>query len=67
VEAVSLAGVPAARVQWTGGVGEIQAVGVMYCVLVGGSIISLHAQDMGSEITPAMQLAIVAIEGVQAH
>jgi hypothetical protein len=67
VESVSLAGVPAARVQWTGGVGEIQAIGVMYCVLVGSSVISLHAEDVGSEITPAMKLAMVAIEGVHAH
>ena len=60
-------GIPAARVQWTGGVGEIQAIGVMYCVLVGSSIISLHTQDMGSEITPAMKLAMAAIEGVRAY
>jgi hypothetical protein len=67
VEPVSLAGVPAARVQWTGGVGEIQAIGVMYCVLVGSSVISLHAEDVGSKITPAMQLAMAAIEGVRAQ
>src|ERR1700733_4118809 len=67
VEPVSLAGVPAARVQWTGGVGEIQAIGVMYCVLVGSSGLSPHAEDVGAEITPAMKLAIAAIEGVRAH
>jgi hypothetical protein len=67
VQPVSLAGMPAARVQWSGGVGEIQAIGVMYCVLVGSSIISLHTQDRGSEITPAMKLAMAAIEGVRAH
>jgi hypothetical protein len=64
VEPVSLAGMPAARVQWTGGVGEIQAIGVMYCVLVGSSIVSLHTQEVGSEITPAMRSAMAAIEGV---
>lgn len=64
---MSLAGIPAARAQWTGGVGEIQATGVMYRVLVGSYIISLHTQDMGSEITPAMKLAMAAIEGVRAH
>jgi hypothetical protein len=67
VEPLSLAGMPAARVQWTGGVGEIQAIGVMYCVLVGTSIISLHTQDTGSQITPAMKLAMAAIEDVRAH
>lgn len=67
VEPVSLAGMPAARVRWTGGVGEIQAVGVMYCVLVRNSIISLHTEDIGSEITPAMKLAMAAIEDVRAR
>jgi hypothetical protein len=67
VEPLSLAGMPAARVQWAGGVGEIQAIGVMYCVLVGSSVISLHTQDMGSQITPAMKLAMAAIEDVHAH
>jgi len=67
VEPVSLAGIPAARVRWTGGVGEIQAIGVMYCVLVGNSVINLYTQDRGSEITPAMESAMSAIEGVRAH
>jgi hypothetical protein len=36
----------------------------MYCVLVGSSIVSLHTQEVGSEITPAMRSAMAAIEGV---
>lgn len=67
VEPVPLAGVPAARVRWTGGVGEVQAIGVMYCMVLGTSIISMHTQDMGTEITPGMKLAMAAIEGVRVH
>ena len=65
VEQVTLARLPAARVRWTGTVGGHPAIGVMYCVLVGHSVVSLHTQDAGSEITPAMYSAIGAIEGVR--
>lgn len=65
VESLSLAGVPAARVRWTGTVGSAAAIGVMYCVLVDTSIVSLHTQDMGSEITDAMKSAMAAIEAMQ--
>jgi hypothetical protein len=65
VEQVSLAGLPAARVRWTGTVGDIAAVGVMYCVLVGRSVVSLHTQDLGFVITPSMYSAMSAIEGVR--
>jgi hypothetical protein len=37
----------------------------MYCVLVGHSVVSLHTQDLGSAITPAMYSAMRAIEGVR--
>ena len=65
LEQVTLAGLPAARGRWTGTVGGNPAVGVLYCVLVGHSIVSLHTQDVGPEITPAMYSAIGAIEGVR--
>jgi hypothetical protein len=65
VEQVALARLPAARVRWTGTVGGHPAIGVMYCVLVGHWVVSLHTQDAGSEITPAMYSAIGAIEGVR--
>jgi hypothetical protein len=67
IEQVTLAGVPAARGRWTGTAGGSPAVGVLYCVLVGHSIVSLHTQDIGSEITPAMYSAIGAIERVRAR
>ena len=65
IERVSLAGLPAARVRWTGAVGDTAAIGVMYCVLVGHSVVSLHTQDTGSTITAAMYSAISAIEHVR--
>jgi hypothetical protein len=65
VESLSLAGVPAARVRWTGTVGSTVAIGVMYCVLLDTSIVSFHTQDTGSEITDAMKSAMAAIEGMQ--
>lgn len=65
IEQVSLAGLPGARVRWSGTVGDKPAIGVMYCVLVGHSVVSLHTQDVGSAITPAMYGAMSAIEGVR--
>jgi hypothetical protein len=65
VEPLSLAGLAAARVEWTGSVGSVSGIGVMYCVLVGGTIVSFHTQDTGSEITTAMKSAMAAIEGVK--
>jgi hypothetical protein len=65
IEQISLAGLPAARVRWTATVGDGAAIGVMYCVLVGHSVVSLNTQDIGTAITPAMYGAMSAIEGVR--
>jgi hypothetical protein len=65
IERVSLAGSPAARARWTGIVADKPVVGVMYCVLVGHSIVSLRTEDAGPAITPAMYGAIAAIEAVK--
>jgi hypothetical protein len=62
---VTLAGLPAARVRWTGTVAGHATIGIMYCVLVGHSVVSLQTQDVGSGITPEMYSAIGAIEGVR--
>ncbi len=65
-EHVSLAGLPAARVRWTATNSQGHAViGVIYCVLVGHSVVSLQTRDAGTEITPAMYTAMGAIEGVR--
>lgn len=65
IEHASLAGLPAARARWTGTVAGKPIVGVMYCVLVGHSIVSLRTEDAGPAITPAMYGAIAAIEAVR--
>jgi hypothetical protein len=65
IEQASLAGLPAARARWTGTVNGKATIGVMYCVLVRHSVVSLQTQDVGSEVTPAMYTAIGAIEGVR--
>jgi hypothetical protein len=65
VDSVTLAGLPAARVRWTGILGETPTIGVMYCVFVGRSLVNFRTQDQGSEITPAMYSAITAIEAMR--
>lgn len=65
IEPVTLAGLPAARVRWTGAVGGTPSIGVMFCVLVRHSVVSLQTQDIGSAITPEMYSALGAIEGVR--
>lgn len=64
-EQTSLAGLPAARVRWTATSLGHPAIGVIYCVLVGHSVVSLQTRDTGTEITPAMYSAINAIEGAR--
>ena len=64
-EQVSLAGLPAARVRWTATTSGRAAIGVIYCVLVGHSVVSLQTRDTGTAITPAMYSAMGAIEGVR--
>jgi hypothetical protein len=64
-EQVSLAGLPAARVRWTATNSGHAAIGVIYCVLVGHSVVSLQTRDTGTEITPAMYSAMSAIEGAR--
>lgn len=64
-EQVSLARLPAARVRWTATITGHAAIGVIYCVLVGHSVVSLQTRDTGTQITPAMYSAMSAIEGVR--
>ena len=67
-ERASLAGLPAVRVRWTATPSSGQAaIGVIYCVLVGHSVVNLQTRDTGTEITPAMYSAIGAIEGIRVH
>lgn len=67
-EYVPLAGQPGARVRWTATTtGGQAAIGVIYCVLVGHTIVSLQTRDTGTEFTPSMYAAISAIEGIRAR
>jgi hypothetical protein len=64
-ESLLLDGVPAARATWTGRFGEIDTVGVMYCVVVGTQVISFHTQDAGTTPTPGMLAAIRAFDAAR--
>lgn len=62
-EHLKLGGLPAARSTWKGYVGNIAAVGVMYCVIVNNRlVVSLHTQDVGTAVSPAMREAMNAFE-----
>jgi hypothetical protein len=65
-EYVPLAGQPGALARWTATTPSGQAaIGVIYCVLVGHTIISLQTRDTGTAFTPSMYAAISAIEGIR--
>jgi hypothetical protein len=67
-EKVTLAGLPAARVRWTATAASGHAaIGVIYCVVIGHSVVNLQTRDTGTDITPAMYAAISAIEGIRAR
>lgn len=61
---VVLDGIPAARVEWHGSSAGFNMSGVMYCVIVGSIVISLHTQ--GFEDSPAAdtEAALAAIDSV---
>lgn len=62
---LTLARLPAAKLQWTGQVNGTDTIGVMYCVVVGTKVVTFHAQDLGSQPTAAMIDAMKSIEGVR--
>jgi hypothetical protein len=64
-EQLSLAGLPAARTRWTATTSDHAAIGIIYCVLIRHSVVSLQTRDTGTEITPAMYSAMIAIEGAR--
>jgi len=61
---ISLGGIHASKISWSGSLEGLKANGVMYCVIVGSKVISLHTQDAGNEITPNMLEAIKSIESL---
>lgn len=66
VKHMQLAGAPASQAAWTGNLGPVELVGVMYCMIVHNRyVISFHTQDLGTKPTSAMREAIAAIEAAQ--
>jgi len=61
---ISLCGVPASKISWSGSFEGLKANGVMYCAIVGSKVLSLHTQDAGNELTPNMLEAMRCIESL---
>jgi hypothetical protein len=59
---VSIGGLPAARIEWTGMVGDFRMSGVIYCVLVGPTLVSFHTQGFSDSPPQDRADAIRAIE-----
>lgn len=62
---VTLGGLPASRTTWTGSAQGQQMHGVMYCVIAGTRIISLHTQDFDTSPAADMAAAEAAIKGIR--
>ena len=60
-----LGGEPAARAEWSGSIGGIEAHGVMYAVIVGPVVYQLHTQDSVSAPEVDMQNAVRSIESLE--
>ena len=67
VRELRLASGPAASATWTGKIGGVEAVGVMYCAIVRKRyVVIFHTQDIGDAPTPAMLEAMKSIEAATA-
>lgn len=64
-ERIELAGIPGARVSWTGEAAGQQMSGVMYCVVIGTVVVSFHTQDLGGAPRENRVAAMMAFEGVR--
>lgn len=62
---VLLGKIPAARVEWTGVAQGEQMSGVMYCVIVGTVVVTLHTQGFKDSPAPDRADALQAIESVK--
>lgn len=63
-ERISLGGLPASRVTWTGRFNDLPTSGVMYCLIIGTTVVSLHTQDMDGAPTSNRSAAVAAFEGL---
>jgi hypothetical protein len=63
-----LASGPAASATWTGKIGGVAAVGVMYCAIVRKRyVVIFHTQDLGDAPTAGMLEAMKSIEAATTH
>lgn len=63
-ERLSLGGLTASRVTWTGRFNGLSTSGVMYCLIIGTTVVSLHTQDIDGAPTGNRSAAIAAFEGL---
>jgi hypothetical protein len=61
---VLLGGIPAARAEWTGKAKNQLMSGVMYCVIVGTTVVAFHTQGFSDSAPSDRTAAIRAIESV---
>lgn len=62
---VTLGGLPASRTTWSGSAQGQQLHGIMYCVIVGTRIISLHTQDFDTSPAGDISAAEAAIKAIR--
>ena len=62
---LTLGGILASRIDWTGTAEGTAASGTMYCVVAGTRVISFHVQTSGEASSPAVHEAKQAIESVR--
>lgn len=68
VRQLRLASGPAASATWTGKIGGVEAVGVMYCAIVRKRyVVIFHTQDLGDAPTAGMLEAMKSIEAATAR
>lgn len=65
VERVSLGGLPGSRVKWYGKFNGKPTSGIMYCVIIGTTVVSLHTQDMDGAPPENRSAALAAFESLR--
>lgn len=61
---IELSGLPAARAEWRGTVRGRDMQGVIYCVIVGSRVVTLHTQTFSDAPADHLVSAVQAIESV---
>lgn len=64
-ERISLGGLPASRVMWTGNFNGTPVSGVMYCVVIGTTVVTLHTQDVDDAPPENRRAAMDAFEALR--